>query len=90
MVAIISNKWWFGLKRAIKAEADKYSRELARDRNIVAGKLVRKLEDAISCGVGHDVMGVRMAIDQHFSTKHKVCAIRDRMRALRNKSIAVA
>lgn len=56
---------------AINAEAIRYSKELALDRNRVEGELVRKLQETISSIAACDVLAAKLAPNQHFNDKHE-------------------
>lgn len=45
--AIVNNRWWVALKRAISVETIAFSKGLAIQRNRLEGELVSKLEEAI-------------------------------------------
>lgn len=71
MGIIISNTWWYNLKRAIKVESLRFSKLLAVERNRLVGDLATKLEEAIRNHIANGVQVARLVLNEHFNTNHE-------------------
>ena len=83
--SVVNNRWWIALKRAFRAVALGFSKEIVLDKSRVEGELVRNLEEALRKGIATDVLAARLVLDQFFNAKHEGCVVRARARALRHE-----